>query len=306
MKRIYPAHSLANLNSSPRPRRELLRKEYYLLPYVVQASKGCPYGCEFCSLHCYVGHTPRFRKVEDVAHEIQSLPTDKVLFADDNLYANKEYTEELLSALIPIRKHWVAEATWHIAYDEYVLELAKASGCVGLFIGFDSINQQYMMKKVPQSDHVEDVYIRAIRNIQKKGIAVVAAFVFGLDNDDTSVFERSLNVALHGGANLVNFSAMVPYPGTPIYKRLAQEDRIIETDWSKYISPNVCFEPKRMSVKELAEGTRWAQQEFYSLSNIVKLSLKAFNNLGWAMSLLSLQLNLAQRRNWGKGSEQRK
>jgi radical SAM superfamily enzyme YgiQ (UPF0313 family) len=301
MKKVYAARSLADLDASPRPRRDLIKSENYQIPFVLQASKGCPFGCEFCSLYCYVGYHPRFRKVENVLREIREIPGDKVLFADDNLYANPSYTKALLSGLVSLQKRWVAETTWNIAFDNEILTLAKASGCVGLFMGFDSINQQNSMKKVPAHD-TESTYIRAIQNVQSKGLAVVAAFVFGLDNDDSSVFERSLEVVLHGGANLVNFSALVPYPGTPIFKRLKDEGRITEWNWSRYISPNVCFTPKQMSAQELHEGTAWAQREFYSLRNIVKVSLKAFSKMGWGMSLLSMQLNLAQRRDWGKGS----
>lgn len=299
----YRASGLANLDESPQPRRDLLQEKNYLLPHVVQASKGCPYGCEFCSLHCYVGHTPRFRNVDKVIEEIRGIPGGKILFADDNIYANREYAKTLFQALLPLKKKWVAESTWHIAFDEEVLRLAKLCGCAGLFIGFDSINPQLVMTKVPNSNHIEDTYVKAIKNIQHRGIAVVAAFVFGLDNDDQSVFERSLQVALKGGANLVNFSALVPYPGTPVYHRLKKEGRIIEWDWSKYISPNVCFEPKNMTAKELYEGTLRTQKDFYSLSNIVKISFRATQRLGWAMGLLSLKLSLAQKRNWGKGSD---
>lgn len=302
LKSLYRVNALADLNSSPRLRRDLLQGDHYQIPSVVQASKGCPFGCEFCSLYAYVGHTPRFRKVEDVADEIRSIPQDKILFADDNIYANREYTSSLFQALSPLKKRWVAESTWHIAYNDKVLTLAKDSGCAGLFIGFDSINKQRMMNKVPSDGNPEEIYIRAIQNIQKKGIAVVAAFVFGLDHDDPSVFERSLRVALKGGANLVNFSVLVPYPRTPIFNRLKKEGRILEWDWSNYISPHVCFEPMNMTVKQLREGILWAQKEFYSLSNVVKISFQAARKLGWAMGLLSLKLNFAQRRNWGKGS----
>jgi radical SAM superfamily enzyme YgiQ (UPF0313 family) len=303
LKKAYKAKSLSDLDSTPPPRRDLLKKENYQMPYLIQASKGCPYGCEFCSLHSFVGYSPRYRRIENVVKEIQEIPDDKFLFADDNIYGNRSYTMDLFKAMIPLKKHWVAESTWHIAYDEEILTLAKQSGCAGLFIGFDSINKQRMIKKIPDSKNVEEVYINAIKSIQKKGIAVVAAFVFGLDNDDTSVFERSLRIAQRGGANLVNFSVLVPYPGTPIFNRLKKEGRIIEWDWSKYISPNVCFEPKNMSVRQVKEGTIWAQKEFYSLGNILKISFAAFRKLGWAMGLLSLQLNLAQKRNWGKGND---
>jgi radical SAM superfamily enzyme YgiQ (UPF0313 family) len=302
MKKVYAAPTLADLNSSPRPRRDLLKAENYQIPYVVQASKGCSYGCEFCSLHAYVGNPPRFRDIPSVIGEIAELPSNRMIFADDNLYLHKSYTAALLKALIPLKTSWAAEATWHMAYDQEVLRLARQAGCVGLFLGFDSINRQVQMRKVPRKD-IENLYAQAIRNVHREGIAVVAAFVFGLDNDDPSVFERSLEVVVKGRANLVNFSALVPYPGTPVFKRLHDEGRITEWDWAKYISPNVCFIPKQMSATELRAGVTWAQQQFYSLNNIAKLSWNAFRDLGWGMSLLSLRLNLAQRRNWGKGSE---
>jgi radical SAM superfamily enzyme YgiQ (UPF0313 family) len=302
LKPEYRADRLANLDESPLPRRELLRNQDYRIPHVVQASKGCPFGCEFCSLYCYVGHTPRFRSIDRVIAEIRNITGEAVLFADDNIYARKQYAWDLFRALEEVEQHWIAESTWHIGFDTEALKRAKASGCAGLFIGFDAINEQPQLRKVPHSGKVEEIYIEAIKRILDNRIAVVAAFVLGLDSDDESVFERSLGVVRKGGANLVNFSVLVPYPGTPIFHRLKQEDRITEWDWSKFISPNVCFEPKRMSAEALYEGTRWVQGEFYSLGHVVKNAVRATRQLGWGMGLLSLKLNWAQRCNWGQGT----
>ena len=302
MRTEYHANGMADLDASPVPRRELLRTRDYQIPYVVQASKGCPFGCEFCSLHAYVGHQPRFRNIDRVIDEIRQMPGDAVLFADDNIYANKRWAWDLFRQLEGVEKRWIAESTWHIAFDEEALRRAKSSGCVGLFIGFDSINQQHEIRKVPNRQDVEEVYVEAMQRVLDKGIAVVSAFVFGLDGDDPDVFERSFDVVRKGGANLSNFSALVPYPGSPIYERLKREGRITEWDWAKYISPNVCFEPKQMTAEELFEGTRWAQQQFYSLKHVVKNAVRASVQLGWGMGLLSLKLNWAQRRNWGQGS----
>ena len=302
LNKIYQAAGLADLNTTPVPRRDLINSENYQMPWVVQASKGCPHGCEFCALHCYVGNPPRFRRVESVRKEIEQIPGEKILFADDNLYSDRNFALNLITAIRPLKKTWVAEASWQIAFDEEVLSLANQSGCAGLFIGFDSVNRQPMMEKVPAAEDVEGIYIRAIRNIQKKGLAVVAAFVFGLDQDGTDVFERSLEVVKKGGANLVNFSALVPYPGTPIFNRLKREGRVTEWDWSKYISPQICFEPRKMTPDELRDGIFEAQKAFYSYPNIFKISFQAARKLGWAMGILSLSLNLAQKRNWGKGA----
>ncbi|UCG61753.1 MAG: B12-binding domain-containing radical SAM protein [Candidatus Zixiibacteriota bacterium] len=304
LKKLYRARSLAELERSPIPRRDLLKTDRYFIPHVVQASKGCPYGCDFCSLHAYVGQPPRYRLVPSVIDELAELPSDNFIFADDNLYSDPAYTEQLLKNLAPLNKRWAAEATWHIAYDNEILKLARQSGCIGLFVGFDSINNRHRLRKVPQVGKAEEIYVNAIKNIVDHGIAVVAAFVFGLDEDDESVFERSLQVVLDGGANLVNFSCLVPYPGTPVHERLKREDRLIESDLSKYISPNVCFAPRMMSPERLNEGVIWAQKEFYSYQNILKTSLQATRKLGWGMGLFALRLNLAQKANWGKGSDE--
>ncbi|HET9950832.1 MAG TPA: radical SAM protein [Candidatus Eisenbacteria bacterium] len=302
LRPVYRADGLSDLDETPAPRRDLLRREDYQVPDVVQASKSCPIGCEFCALHAFTGYERRFRTVARVADEVRAMPGSMVLFADDNLYANREFTLELARAMRPLRKRWVAEATWQIAYDDEVLEAARASGCVGFFIGFDSVNPQQRIAKVPRNRDVDALYVEAIRRIQARGMATVAAFVFGLDNDDVDVFERSVDVVRRGGANLVNFSALVPYPGTPIFRRLRDEGRITEWDWSRYVSPNVCFEPRRMSARQLSEGTQWAQREFYSLSGLARTTAETVRNLGWGMGLLGLRLNLAQRRNWGRGS----
>lgn len=305
MRPVYRAGGLVDLDRSPEPRRELLRPEYYQIPWVVEGSKGCPFGCEFCALHAYVGWKPRFRTVDRVVDEIRRLPGDAVLFADDNLYARREWTLELFRGLVPVGRRWIAESTWHIAEDPEALDLAAESGCVGLFIGFDSVNEHPDVRKVPRQGPVEERYIRAIRAIQERGIGVVGAFVFGLDQDGPDVFERSMRVVRDSGVNLVNFSVLVPYPGTPVYHRLRAEGRLTESDWSRFISPNVCFQPKHMSIADLSEGTARCQREFYSLGNVVKGAIRASQQLGWAMGILSLRLNWSQRRNWGKGSDKR-
>jgi radical SAM superfamily enzyme YgiQ (UPF0313 family) len=297
----YDAPGPVPLDSSPPPRRDLMPHGRHT-PWAIQATKGCPFDCEFCSLAA-VGHRRlRRRSVERVVEEIRTLPGDPVLFVDDNLYADRAYSRQLFEALIPLRRSWVGEATWHLAFDEELLHLTRASGCEGLFVGFDSINQQHRIRKVPGGASPESTYVEAMRRIAGAGIGLVAAFVFGLDADDSSVFERSLEVIREGGAHMINLSVLVPYPGTPIFERFAREGRITEWDWGRYVSPHVCFEPKRMTAQELGEGTLWAQKEFFALPRILRTAARTTHELGWGRGLLALQLNLAQRRNWPHGT----
>jgi radical SAM superfamily enzyme YgiQ (UPF0313 family) len=177
------------------------------------------------------------------------------------------------------------------------MRLAKESGCMGLFVGFDSIGPQHMVRKVPHGNDAEEIYVEATRNLQRHGLAVVAAFVFGFDNDDPGVFERTFKVIRRSGPDLVNFSVLTPYPGTPAFDRLNSEHRIKHRNWSKYLTPNVVFEPKGMTPRELAEGTRWMHDQFFSLKHLGMTAVQTGFKVGWGMSLIALKLNLARRRN---------
>jgi radical SAM superfamily enzyme YgiQ (UPF0313 family) len=297
MKKRYEKPGLPDLDAAPIPRRELLNRSQYQVPNVVQASKGCPFDCEFCCLVPFVDYKMRFRNIDRLVEEIRALPPGPLMFVDDNLYANRSYSRDLCRALAPLKRKWVGESTWHIAFDDETMRLAKDAGCMGLFVGFDSIQPQHMVRKVPQGRSAEDVYVEATRNLQRNGLAVVAAFVFGFDNDDPGVFERTFKVIRRSSPDLVNFSVLTPYPGTPAFDRLDREGRIKHRNWSKYVTPNVVFEPKGMTARELVDGTRWMHDQFFSLSHLGKTAFQTGFKVGWGMSMIALKLNLARRRN---------
>jgi radical SAM superfamily enzyme YgiQ (UPF0313 family) len=297
LRPIYTSPSLPDLDASPVPRRELLHRDQYQVPNVVQASKGCPFDCEFCTLVPVVDYKMRFRSVESVVKEIAALPPGPIMFVDDNLYANREYSRRLFRAMAPLKRKWVGESTWHIALDQETIGLAKESGCLGLFIGFDSVAPQYQVRKVPTGRDAEEIYVEATRRMHHNGLAVVAAFVFGFDNDDAGVFERTFKVIKRGGADLVNFSVLIPYPGTPAFTRIQREGRIVDTNWARYVTPNVVFEPRGMTPRDLTNGTRWIHDQFFSWRHISASAFKTGMEIGWGMSLLTLKLNIARRRN---------
>jgi radical SAM superfamily enzyme YgiQ (UPF0313 family) len=297
LRRLYRREGLPDMDRSPTPRRDLLRNRYYQVPNVIQASKGCPFDCEFCTLVPFVDYRMRFRDVDRVIDEIRGLPPGPLMFVDDNLYANKHYFRKLFRAMAPLKRRFVGEATWHIAFDDETLGLAKEAGCLGLFVGFDSIGEQPMVRKVPKPSEAEEIYVEATRAFHRRGLAIVAAFVFGFDNDDAGVFERTFRIIRRAGADLVNFSTLIPYPGTPAFARIEREGRIHMRDWSRYVTPNVVFQPARMTPDELAAGTRWIHDRFFSLSHVARTALRTTYQIGWGLGLLTLKLNLARRRN---------
>jgi radical SAM superfamily enzyme YgiQ (UPF0313 family) len=272
LKKFYKSDDFVDLAKIPVPRRELLNKKNYISTNVVQASRGCPQGCEFCSVERFFGKKTRFRPVDQVIEEIKGMDRQKfLLFTDDNLIVNPSYLKKLLTALIPLKRRWLGEASWRIGHDPELLKLLKASGCLGLFIGFESIRSQQNIKKTSASSDIKKAYLETIKNLHRNKIGVCGALIFGFDNDDISSFDETLRFCLEADIDIVQFSSLVPYPGTPLFERLAGEDRLITRDWARftYEPPGKVFRPKNMTCEELEENIGRIYREFYSYKRLV-------------------------------------
>lgn len=289
LKPFYKSNA-PELQSLPFARRDLLKREKYIVSDVIQASRGCPFSCDFCSLAYIYGKGHRLRPVDEVIREIETFQGDPFIFWDDNLVGTPQHAKELFRRLIPYRKKWLGQCSITITRDRELLELAAKSGCIGLFIGVESVSQE-SLKTVNKGFNRVDGLKRDIHKLHDSGIAVLAGMIFGFDTDDKSVFERTLEVAVKAAIDGISFSILTPYPRTPFFKKLEAEQRILHYDWSKYNSEYVVFIPKRMSPEELQEGHDWANKEFYSIPSIVKRLLKSHTKLG-----LTIRLNITERR----------
>ncbi|MDH7500062.1 MAG: radical SAM protein [candidate division NC10 bacterium] len=269
LKPLYRASTLPSLQGSPSLRYDLLDRSRYLIPNVVQATRGCPYDCSFCSVTAFSGKTFRFRPVPEVIRDISSLPGRFFLFVDDNLIGSHAYGKELLSALIPLRRKWVSQASLTIAREEKLLDLAAEAGCIGLLIGFESLSQEILQEIGKRSNRAQE-YRTLIRRIRSRGIGIQGSFVFGFDQDDPSVFARTAEFVEETRLDAANFCRLTPFPGTRLFARLQAEGRILHRSWEYYDREHVVFRPKRMSPEELDEGTFWAYERIYSLSSIAK------------------------------------
>ena len=272
LKKIYTAEKPVDMAKIPFARLDLLKRKYYITTNVIQASRGCPFECEFCSIKGLFGKIPRFRPVETVIKEIKAMKRDKVLlFTDDNLVLNPGYAKELFTALIPLKLNWMGESSWVIGKKHELLPLLKKSGCIGLLIGFESIHDQMHTKKLSRYKDMRYVYREAVDNLHKHGIVVVGAFVFGFDNDRMATFKETLKFCYDASIDIVEFNSLTPFPGTPIYTRLAAEKRIFTYDWSKYTyePPGKVFHLKNISNEELITGIRESYRSFYSLNRLL-------------------------------------
>ncbi|WP_258359317.1 B12-binding domain-containing radical SAM protein [Moorella sulfitireducens] len=285
---VYRQQERPSLEHMVYPRRDLLLRSRYLVPDTVQTTRGCPFACSFCSVSQFFGRSFRFRPVEEVIGEVAGLEGEVIAFIDDNIVGNAGYARRLFTELarLPRKVKWFSQGSLNIARDEELLQLAAASGCIGLFIGFESLSPDNL-KAVGKAVNRVDEYRQAIKKIHDYGIAIEGAFVFGLDEDDEGVFERTVKFAQENHLEAAQFGILTPFPGTPLRAAMEREGRITSNDWSEYTISKVVFEPKNMSAKTLQEGFNWAWQEFYSLGSISRrLGLaKKHAAILWALNL---------------------
>lgn len=173
-----------------------------------------------------------------------------------------------------------------------MLDLAAESGCVGLFIGFESLITKNLRQMKKGLVNRVDQFTQAVDRIYQRGIGIEGAFIFGMDEDDPTVFEKTLEFAERAKLALAQFGILTPFPGTPLYETFAAEGRIVESDWSKYTISNAVATPKRLSRRALEEGFVWTYREFYSYRSILKRLLPRLGNNFW----LYLGLNMAFKR----------
>jgi radical SAM superfamily enzyme YgiQ (UPF0313 family) len=272
LERIYQQEGFTPPAQIPPARHDIYNPKDYFPLGPMQATRGCPYLCDFCSVRRFFGGTYRYRPLEDVIAEVRSFRHKVIMFADDNIVGHPRYSQQLLEALIPLRKWWIGQASLAGLEDEAQIKLMAKSGCVGLLIGFESISEENIQLSKKYQNRPAD-YLRIIRNLHRHGIAIWASFLLGLDHDDQGSFERTVHFAIEAKFLSVNFPILMPYPGTDIYERLKGEGRLTDERWwlledQEAHAPH--FYPLGMTREELREGWKWTWREYYSYASILR------------------------------------
>jgi len=268
-RHVYQHDEWPTLENLPTPRRELLKSIKYVPFDVVQTTRGCPFPCEFCSVSTYNGTTFRFRPVREVLREIEPLGK-RLLFGDDNVMVHQKYSHELFEALVPMKKHWVAQASLAALHKVENVEVMARAGCKALFIGFESVSDE-AVRGAGKKQNKPRRYVDTVRMLADHGIAVWGSFVFGLDDDDGDAFMRTVDFCVESKMTMALFALLTPYPGTRLYKRLVEENRLTKDRWwlsQDHDGGAPFFQPARMSREQLRAGWVRAWREMYSLSNI--------------------------------------
>lgn len=293
LKKFYKSAERPSMENFTIPRKDLLaNNKFYREWDMIQTTRGCPFNCDFCSVTDFFGRTYRMRPIKDVIKEVKLLKRSHgiMFFVDDNITINPRYAKELFKALIPMKLMWFGQSSVIAARDKELLKLAAKSGCIALFVGFESLSN-ISLKQVGKGGNKAQDYSKAIKKIHNSGIGVVGAFMFGFDSDDEGVFKKTIDFINENNIELASFSILTPLPGTQLYKDMEGQGRIIERDWAKYTCGEVVFKPKLLTVKQLQDGYYWARNQFSSYSSIFKRTLHFRKT-----AILALPLNLMMRK----------
>ncbi|MDZ7743265.1 MAG: radical SAM protein [Bacteroidota bacterium] len=283
IKRLYEARLLPMVES-PKPRIDLYHPGYTFGS--IQTTRGCPMDCEFCSVHTFNGTAYRPRPVEDVIEEYALIPKEKVYFVDDNLvgYSKRsaERIKEICRGIINsgVKKNWFCSASMNIAKDEELLELMAQAGCRMIFLGIESelIDQLQSVNKNMNLKIGVDNFANIYHSLHKHRIAVLGAFIFGLDSDTTESIRKRTDYMLGAGIDSIQTTILTPLPGTRLYKRFEEEKRLLYTnyphDWERYSFSEIVYQPKMMEVEEFEEVVQESWERLYNKKSIGKRFIK--------------------------------
>ncbi|OGQ36017.1 MAG: hypothetical protein A3F88_08650 [Deltaproteobacteria bacterium RIFCSPLOWO2_12_FULL_42_16] len=283
LKQRYKADNLCDMKNMVIPRRDLLNRKMYSGFNTLQATRGCPFNCDYCAVTAFFGHEFRVRPIDEVIAEIKGFDTKEFFFMDDNIVGRPKYAKELFQRLIPLKITWGSQASITMAKDPELLNLYARSGGKYAFIGLESLSQKNLESMHKGWNSAKD-YKEAIKKIQDAGINVVGSFVFGLDEDDKTVFKTTFDFIMETRMDAAQFHILTPLPGTVTYNVLEKEGRIIDRDWAKYHTGEVVFQPKGMTVEELQNGYYWIFRNTYTIKNILKRSLRDLRGIGYRIA----------------------
>ncbi|GLC31760.1 B12-binding domain-containing radical SAM protein [Clostridium omnivorum] len=275
LKKIYCDMGNMDGKEIVSPNYYIIDNKKYLYTNVISTSRGCPFKCDFCYNSCkdtlktYIN-----RPIEDVIKDIAALKTRHIMFIDDNFIGNPKWTRQLLKEIKPLKLKWNAAVTSNIVDMTELLDEMKESGCQSLFIGFESINSK-SIDSVHKVQNSVKRYEKLVDEIHKRGIMINASFVFGLDEDDASVFKNTLEWIVKNKIETVTSHILTPYPGTKLHSSLIEENRIVDYNLSNYNTAIVVYKPKNITAEELYKGYLWIYKEAYTFKNIIKRLPKA-------------------------------
>jgi radical SAM superfamily enzyme YgiQ (UPF0313 family) len=253
----------------PPIRRDLIKRHLYLVPNSIVVSRGCPHRCDFCYKEAFFEGGKSFytQTVEAALAEIERLPGRHLYFLDDHLFGQARFAANLFDGMRGMGRLWQAAGTVQSVLRPGLLEQAVEAGLRSLFVGFETLSPDNLITSNKHQNLNRD-YQAAIRRLHGLGVMINGSFVFGMDADDETVFERTVGWAIEQGIETATFHILTPYPGTALYQRMAAQGRITHHHWDLYDTRHVVYRPAKLSPEVLEAGYWQAYRDFYEWGSI--------------------------------------
>ncbi|HWR64059.1 MAG TPA: radical SAM protein [Candidatus Thermoplasmatota archaeon] len=270
-KKLQPYYHapLYNISQSLPPTN--VRLPGFIMTGALEATRGCPYHCEFCpETNIQGGNSYYKRPISEVIEEIKKIPQKTLMFYDTSLTVDPTYTKELFKQMKGLHKKFFCNGNADVlAQDADLVRLSKKAGCAAWLVGFESLVQNTLDQVGKKTNRVNE-YTQAINNIHKNHMAVIGDFMFGFDTDTPEIFEKTIKTIKELKIDVADFSILTPFPGTPLFTKLDAEKRILTKDWKYYNMGHVVFSPKQMTPDELLQGVRLMYADYYHPLNTIK------------------------------------
>ncbi len=276
-RRVYGSlHARPILRHLTLPRYDLVRtRKYFAGGSVSETRRGCPYDCDFCTVKNMFGRKVRELDVDEAIDSIEymaGVTGRHVFFADDDFTAQWREAMAFCRRLIERRVQidWICQSDIKVADHPELLDLMRRAGCAGMFVGYESLQPEAALKKLGRAPDLRRSLLERTRAIQRVGLLIQGAFVFGWDHDTPDVFDRTLDFIFEADLDFIQASSLTPFPGTELRDRLLSEGRVTHPatsdvdDWARYNFVQTVIQPKQMTADELQAGVLRVWRTFYS------------------------------------------
>jgi radical SAM superfamily enzyme YgiQ (UPF0313 family) len=272
-RRRYVSTGGRTLDRVPPIRRDLIRRRAYLVPNSIVVSRGCPQHCDFCYKDAFFdgGRSFYTQRVDDALAEIARLPGRHLYFLDDHLFGDRRFAQALFDGMRGMGRVFQGAATVDAILRGDLVARAADAGLRSLFVGFETLAPANLARSNKRQNLGRD-YAEVTRRLHDLGIMINGSFVFGMDDDDETVFRRTVDWAIAQGVTTATFHIQTPYPGTRLFARTEADGRLLTRDWDLYDTRHVVYQPARLTPAALKRGYDWAYREFYRWSSIARAS----------------------------------
>jgi len=305
----------SDLSGMPYPRRDLFHPDYRFAS--VQTSRGCPMDCEFCSVTVFNGRRYRRRPVEEILSELETIPQKMIFFVDDNIIGYGQSSRDQVLALFKgmaerkLDKRWFCQASLNFGDDEEVLSWASRAGCKMVFLGLEA-EELDALKEIHKQLNAQrgiNAYAQAFQRIHQAGIAVLGAFIFGMDGDTPDKLQRRADYMTYNcGIDVMQTTFLTPLPGTRLFDRYQREERLLyknfPQDWEHYDMTEVIHRPGCMEPHQLVQTMEKLNSQMYAWPVLLRkalLTLWQTRNLTATMFAWNSNINYRNVSNSGTG-----